>query len=188
MTKRLAIGALAVGAVVLGLSYASAFRAEGPPAWVAWPFVVAMAAMLTAAMALGAARPGRGVGRLAVPFALTFVILVVCFGLALREPPPAPGAPLWLGLPKGAALVLYGVGLLPLLALPLTYALTFEGQTLSEVDLTRLRREAAAAQAGMATGRSSAGAGAGPPPQRQDGDAVAPDQHPIPAPRTTETV
>ena len=188
MTKRLAIGALAVGAVVLGLSYASAFRAEGPPAWVAWPFVVAMAAMLTAAMTLGAARTGRGVGRLAVPFALTFVILVVCFGLALREPTPAVGAPLWLGLPKGAALVLYGVGLLPLLALPLTYALTFEGQTLSEADLARLRREAAAVQAGMAAGGTTAATGAGGPPQRQDGDVVAADQHPFAAPRTTETV
>ena len=189
MTKRVALGVLAAAAVVLGLSYASAFRAAGPPGWVAWPFMIATAASLTAAMVLGAARPGRGVGRLAVPFALTFAILVVCFGLALREPVPAPGATLWLGLPKGAALVLYGVGLLPLLVLPLAYALTFDEQTLSAADLASVRQAMVDARARAAGGAGEgAGSGAGAPPQRQDGAAVAPDQHPIPAPRTTETV
>jgi hypothetical protein len=180
MTKRVALAVLAAAAVVLGLAYASAFRAAGPPAWVAWPFAIATSASLVAAMVLGAWRPGRGVGRLAVPFALTFAILVVCFGLALREPPPAAGAVLWLGLPKGAALVLYGVGLLPLFVLPLAYALTFDGQTLSEADLERVRQAARAL-------RAEAAAGAGGPPQRHDDAGAAADQHPFVAPGTTRT-
>ena len=44
----------------------------------------------------------------------------------------------------GCAIVLFGVGLLPLLAVPLAYALTFDDQTLSEEDLERVRRAAAA--------------------------------------------
>ena len=147
MTQRVSLGVIAAAALVLGLSYASAFLPGGPPAWIGWPFAIATSASLTAAMVLGASRPGGGVGRLAVPFAAVFALLVLCFGLALLEPTPAAGDPLWLGLPRGAALVLYGVGLLPLLVLPLAYALTFESQTLSEQDLARVRREAAALRA-----------------------------------------
>jgi hypothetical protein len=42
--------------------------------------------------------------------------------------------------------IVYGVGLLPLLVLPLTYALTFDAEILTEEDLARVR-EAAAARA-----------------------------------------
>ena len=104
--------------------------------------------------------------------------------LALREPPPVAGAPLWLGLPKGAALVLYGVGLLPLLVLPLAYALTFEGQTLSEADLERVRR--------AASGLRAAEAGAEAPSDasldaRRHGDAMASTEPPFAATPTTRT-
>jgi hypothetical protein len=51
-----------------------------------------------------------------------------------------------LGLPRRAAIVLYGIGLLPLFVLPVAYALTFDEMTLSEEDLERVRRAAAAAQ------------------------------------------
>ena len=47
--------------------------------------------------------------------------------------------PLWLGLPPRAAVVLYVIGFLPVLVLPLAYALTFDALTLSEADLARAR-------------------------------------------------
>ena len=37
------------------------------------------------------------------------------------------------------AAIVYGVGLLPLLVLPVTYALTFDDQILTEEDLRRVR-------------------------------------------------
>ncbi|HZE09938.1 MAG TPA: hypothetical protein VE110_14405, partial [Gemmatimonadaceae bacterium] len=46
---------------------------------------------------------------------------------------------LWLGLPIRAALVIYGIGLLPIVVLPVAYALTFESQTLTAQDVERVR-------------------------------------------------
>jgi len=42
-------------------------------------------------------------------------------------------------LPARAAIVIYGVGLLPIVVLPIAYALTFETQTLSAEDVERVR-------------------------------------------------
>jgi hypothetical protein len=49
------------------------------------------------------------------------------------------GVSLWAGLPRRAALVLYGVGILPALFLPLAYALTFRERTLDAGDIERIR-------------------------------------------------
>ena len=46
---------------------------------------------------------------------------------------------LWLGLPARAAIVIYGIGLLPIVVLPVAYALTFESQTLTAEDIERVR-------------------------------------------------
>jgi hypothetical protein len=72
------------------------------------------------------------------------------------------------------------VGLLPLFVLPLAYGLTFDGQTLSEADLERVRQAARAL-------RAEAAAGAGGPPRRHDDAAATADQHPFVAPGTTRT-
>jgi len=48
--------------------------------------------------------------------------------------------PLWLGLPPRAAVILYGIGVLPLFVLPIAYAVTFESLTLNETDLERVRQ------------------------------------------------
>jgi len=49
------------------------------------------------------------------------------------------GMPLLLGLPPRAAIVLYGIGVLPLLVLPLVFALTFDGHAPSEEDVRRVK-------------------------------------------------
>jgi len=51
--------------------------------------------------------------------------------------------------------VLIGIGLLPLLVLPLAYALTFDEMTLSEADLARVRDAARALAPGAAPAGSA---------------------------------
>lgn len=123
----------------IGAAYASAFLPGGAPEWAAWVMAIGTAALLVAIMALGAVRHGR-LGRLWLPFAFVFVVLAGGFCLILALPPVDPLDPaLWLGLPPRAAVVLYGIGLLPMLVVPIAYALTFDEMTLTEHDLERVR-------------------------------------------------
>lgn len=138
MTKSLAIAAIIFATCCIAVAYASAFVPDGPR-WGAWCMVLGLATMIVALMALGATRRRGSVGRLAIPFAFTFLVIVGCFGSALALPADLASARLILGLPWRAALVIYGVGLLPMLILPLAYALTFEALTLSEADLAQVR-------------------------------------------------
>jgi hypothetical protein len=66
-------------------------------------------------------------------------VLLIGFGAALVMPAETRDSTLWLGLPPRAAVVLYGIGVLPLFVLPIAYALTFESLTLSDADLERVR-------------------------------------------------
>jgi len=68
-----------------------------------------------------------------------------------------------LGFPLRAAIVIYGVGLVPLVMLPVVYAMTFDEMTLSEDDLARVREVRARLDAGR-----SADAGAGDAAARRD--------------------
>lgn len=138
MNSRIAIGATIFATCCIALAYASAF-VPGGAAWGAWCMVIGLATMVVSLMSLGVLRKGRGIGTLALPLAFTFVVIVAGFGAALMLPAEGAGARLLLGLPLRAALVLYGVGLLPILVLPLAYALTFDAMTLSEEDLARVR-------------------------------------------------
>ena len=104
---------------------------------------VAIPCAMVATIALGAARTGRrfgGLGRLAIPFAAVLLIMLGAFAAALLL--SAAGEPLLLGLPRRAAIVLYGIGLLPALILPVAYALTFDELTLTEEDIERVRAAA----------------------------------------------
>ena len=104
-------------------------------------------------MILGATRGRRGIGALKIPFAFVALVLVIGFGAALALPATeGPLSTLWLGLPARAAIVIYGVGLLPIVVLPVAYALTFETQTLSAEDLERVRALARENQSGDETG------------------------------------
>ena len=141
MAKRGSLFALLAGTLMIAAAYASAFLPGDPPAWSAWAMGIGTATVMVAAMALGAARQG-GIGRLKLPFAFTFLVLAGGFCAVLALPPEPVGAPLFLGLPLRAAIVLIGIGLLPLLVLPVAYALTFDEMTLSDEDLARVRAAA----------------------------------------------
>jgi hypothetical protein len=139
MAKRLALAVLVAAALAIAAAYATAFLPGGAPAWAPWPMALGIPAALVAVMVLGAARDGR-VGRLAIPFAFSAVVLAGGFALALALPASeAAGAPLYLGLPLRAAVVLYGIGLFPIVVLPIAYALTFSEQTLNAEDIERVR-------------------------------------------------
>ena len=105
---------------------------------------IATSCAMVAMLALGAARGGRrarGLRPLLASFAAVLLILTGAFAAALLL--PAAGEPLLLGVPRRAAIVLYGIGLLPALVLPLTYAITFDAD-LTDEDIERVREAARA--------------------------------------------
>jgi hypothetical protein len=141
--RRRALAGLGVSIAVMAASYGSAFLPGGAPAWAPWGAAVAIPGALVSTMILGAARDGS-VGRLAWPFAFVFVVLAGGFCLALAVGAAEPGeGRLWMGLPAGAAVILYVVGFLPLAVVPVAYALTFDELTLRDGDWERIQRHAA---------------------------------------------
>ena len=139
MTRPLAIGALLVSALLIGAAYVGALVASPVPQWAPWALMIGTSTIMLATMVLGASRRGAGIGRLVVPFAAIFTVLIVGFSAALVLPAESATSPLWFGLPRRAAVILYGVGVLPLFVLPIAYAVTFESLTLSDEDLERVR-------------------------------------------------
>lgn len=99
---------------------------------------VAMSVCMVAVMVIGVVRAGSSPARVLLPVGLVFVM--VCGGLllAMWMPQDNSNSALWFGLPPRAAVVLYGVGILPLFLLPLAYAFTFSTLTLADADLERV--------------------------------------------------
>jgi len=96
--------------------------------------------MLAGLLLLGARRGDRvspGLGWILVGTS-AWVATGLCL-LLLLPGVDAADAPLFLGLPPRAAFLLLGVGVVPGLVLPLAYARVFDGETLSDDDLERLR-------------------------------------------------
>jgi len=138
-TRAIAFASLVTGAGGLAVAYASAFFP--PPISSVGPWLMAVLVPLTlcATMILGAVNPGRPLGPLKWPFLGVFLLVAAGFLLALLLPVETPDSALVLGLPRRAAVVLYGVGVVPLVLLPVVYALTFDTFTLSDDDLARVR-------------------------------------------------
>jgi hypothetical protein len=135
-----AVAGLLAGVLAIAGGYASAFIDGGAPAWGVWLLAIGIPVSLTAVMVLGAARGEGGIGSLKIPFAIVFLILSIGFGAAISLPGTESAASrLWLGLPVRAAIIIYGIGLLPIVILPIAYAMTFETQTLDAADLEKVR-------------------------------------------------
>lgn len=144
ITRDAARFALVAATVAIAIGYAVAFKPGGAPSWAPWMLALGMPAALGAIMILGAARGDKGIGSLKLPFLFVFVVLASGFCLALALPAnEGKGAALLLGLPIRASIVIYGIGLLPIVVLPVAYAITFDTQTLSESDIARVREVAA---------------------------------------------
>jgi hypothetical protein len=139
-TKRIARLAITLATCAIAIAYGSAFMPNGAPVWAPWLLALGIPGALGGVMVLGAARERGGVGRLAIPFAFVIVTLTVGFCLALGLPAnEGTGSTLFLGLPLRAAIVVYGIGLMPIVVLPVAYALTFETQTLNAEDVERVK-------------------------------------------------
>ncbi len=148
MLTRLIIAAFVLSCTAIAGAYALAFLPAGAPPLAAWGLALGSAGVLAAVMALGAARHGR---LRPIPLAaaiLTFLTVAGAFAAALLLPPnEGKAAVLVLGFPLRTAIVLYGVGVVPMLFLPVAYALSFDDDTLTEADLERVRRAARERQA-----------------------------------------
>jgi hypothetical protein len=139
-TRRTALIALIAGILSIAIGYAAAFLRGEPPGWAPWLLALGIPIALGAIMVLGAARGRMGVGPLKYPFAFVVAVLAIGFCAALALPATeSPLSRLWLGLPARAAIVIYGIGLLPIIVLPVAYALTFDTQTLNAEDVARVR-------------------------------------------------
>jgi hypothetical protein len=139
-TRRAALVALVSGILAIALGYVAAFFPGGAPPWAPWLLALGIPIALGAIMILGAARGRMGIGPLKYPFAFVVAVLAIGFCAALALPATESAlSRLWLGLPARTAIVIYGIGLLPIIVLPVAYALTFEAQTLSAEDVERVR-------------------------------------------------
>lgn len=135
-----ALALLVAATLAIALAYVGAFAPGGAPRWSAWLMALGVPVALVGVMTLGAARRGHVPRALLAAFALVGALLVGGFALALGLPGDLGAAePLLLGLPRRAAIVVYGIGLLPVFVLPVAYALTFDAQTLRDEDLARVR-------------------------------------------------
>jgi len=144
-TKRFARLALTAASIAIAVAYASAFAPGGAPSWAPWLLAIGIPAALVAVMIMGAAQDKGGIRKLALPIAFVGILLTMGFCLALFLPAnESPQSALILGLPLRAAIIIYGVGLIPIVVLPVAYALTFETQTLNAEDLERVRKLGAA--------------------------------------------
>ena len=140
VTRRSALLGLIAGILAIATGYAAAFLRGGPPAWAPWLLALGIPLTLGAIMILGATRGRLGIGPLKYPFAFVVAVLAIGFCAALALPATESAlSRLWLGLPARAAIVIYGIGLLPIVVLPVAYALTFETQTLNAEDVERVR-------------------------------------------------
>ena len=137
-TRRSARVALLLSIVAVAIGYAGAFTA-GATTWAPWVLAIAIPASLGSIMALGATRGRAGLGKLVGPLIFVFLLLAVGFCIALALPEESSESPLWLGLPRRAAIIVYGIGLLPIIVLPIAYAMTFDVQTLNPNDIERVR-------------------------------------------------
>jgi len=141
--KRALLAGVAVSTALVATAYALAFVPALSPSVAPVLLALGTGGILATVLGLGAQRNGR-LGILWIP--VVFVALVVGGGLVALVLMPAPpdGADVRLvaGLPPRAALLLYGVGFLPTLVVPVMYAVTFERLTLGEDDLERVRQAA----------------------------------------------
>ena len=125
MSERFSISLLSVGALLVALSYALTFAAEASIA--PWFLAIGATLVLTGLGLLGA---GQRAPRLAAVVLVACALTLIGFATALVIKPHAVNGPLLLGLPRATTLMLLLTGLVPLVLLPVAYALLFKREVL----------------------------------------------------------
>lgn len=139
---------LAASVVCVALAYVGVFLPGDTPSWAPFLLAIGSNGIIMTLMALGAMRRDHLPRSLGWTFAGLFVLCAGAFVAALAMPPrEGPGGTLLLGLPLRTAIVLYGIGVVPIAVLPFAYALTFDRSTLNDDDLARVREAYAAVRA-----------------------------------------
>jgi hypothetical protein len=134
---------------LVAAGYGMAFLPGGTPPWAPWCLALGSNGAIMSLMALGAMRRGKLPAALRWTFIVMFATCTAAFGAALALPAnDGPAGPILFGLPLRAAIVIYGVGVLPIAILPFAYAFTFDAWTLSDADLRRVRDVVAAQREG----------------------------------------
>lgn len=119
------VGLLFFGALAIGVAYAAAVGAGASPAWALWFVAFGGTACAVGLFVIGAASRGPIRPLIGWLLAALFVVIFAVFGTALAmRTPDSASEPIVLGLPVRLAMVFYGVGLLPLLVLPVVFAMT----------------------------------------------------------------
>jgi len=139
--RRMIFGAFVAGIAAVAASYVLAFLPGDAPSTASWLMVVGTAVSLSAMLALGAYRPGINGLRIGLLVAFLLLVMVGGFGLGLLLPAETVDSQLVLGLPRRAAILLLGIGLLPIAVLPFAYARDFADRGLDEAALKHLRDE-----------------------------------------------
>lgn len=116
--KRVGLGVLVAGLMALVAAFVLATVTPIAAAWCA----VAGLAATTSGTFLMAGSSGRRSPTLLLAAIATAVVIVAGLGAAMLLPAEAAGGPLLLGLPRRAAIVLIGVGLVPMAILPWAHA------------------------------------------------------------------
>jgi hypothetical protein len=136
------IRGIAFGALLILIAFTSAWVPGGAPIWGVWAMILGSAIVMAAATAIGALNSGvRRPWAIAASLFL-FAVIAVGFGAPLLLPVETAASTLFLGLPIRAAIEIYGVGLLPIIVLPVLYAFEFKGDGLDEASLAALRAKA----------------------------------------------
>lgn len=136
--RRLALPLLALGSLAIAAAYAATIVGVATVA-APWWLATGTTAVLAGLAALGAARDGRPTLVLDAVTALASLSVLAGLLIPLALPAPDATARLFLGVPVATAVLLLLVGLVPLVALPIAYAFSFEVEVLSDDDLARFR-------------------------------------------------
>jgi hypothetical protein len=127
-----------VGSGAILLAYLVAALPGAPGALAPWLLGAGVVVLLPSVLGLGL----RGsVGLRVMILVLLFGILAAGLGGVLMLAPEGADASLVLGLPRRAALLLYGVGLLPGVLLSLVFAWSFDRTALSRSRLLELEEQ-----------------------------------------------
>ena len=140
---RIGTAGTALGGVAIATAYGLAFFSG--PGMAAGGIMAGGTVLILLSLFWIGARPRTGRRPVVLVSALLLlgILMAGCLGAGLVLGQEAAGSPLLLGLPRRAALLLYGIGALPALVIPVAYWLTFPRTGLDAAGLAEFRRRLA---------------------------------------------